>query len=200
MSSWVITTNCRLHSYISQILLLYKTWWYYNKFDKTRSLGVCYWLVIITQCGHMEHGLKHITFYVQKHIAALVMCYNAVLVRDKPIGAPAFVKKKLLWLSMISKKCFVDQMTLFKLPREISSRVNSFRPGQNGCHSADDIFRCIFVNEKFCILIKISLKFVPKGPIGNKPALVRVMAWRRPGDKPLSEPMLTQFTDAYMRH
>ena len=26
------------------------------------------------------------------------------------------------------------------------------------------------------------------------------MAWRRPGDKPLSEPMLTQFTDAYMRH
>ena len=24
------------------------------------------------------------------------------------------------------------------------------------------------------------------------------MAWRRPGDKQLSEPMLTQFTDAYM--
>ena len=27
------------------------------------------------------------------------------------------------------------------------------------------IFRCIFVNEKFCILIKISLQFVPRGPI-----------------------------------
>ena len=26
------------------------------------------------------------------------------------------------------------------------------------------------------------------------------MAWRRIGDKPLSEPMLTQFTDAYRRH
>ena len=37
---------------------------------------------------------------------------------------------------------------------------------------ADDIFRCIFVNEKFCILIEISLKFVPKGPIDNNPALV----------------------------
>ena len=37
---------------------------------------------------------------------------------------------------------------------------------------ADDIFRNIFVNEKFCILIKISLKFVPKGPIDNNPALV----------------------------
>ena len=37
---------------------------------------------------------------------------------------------------------------------------------------ADDIFRCIFVNGNICILIKISLKFVPKGPIGNNPALV----------------------------
>ena len=26
------------------------------------------------------------------------------------------------------------------------------------------------------------------------------MAWRRIGDKPLSEPMLTKFADAYMRH
>ena len=37
---------------------------------------------------------------------------------------------------------------------------------------ADNIFRSIFVNEKFCILIKISLKFVAKGPLDNNPALV----------------------------
>ena len=37
---------------------------------------------------------------------------------------------------------------------------------------ADDIFRRIFVNKKFSTLIEISLKFVPKGPINNKPALV----------------------------
>ena len=35
-----------------------------------------------------------------------------------------------------------------------------------------------------------SLKFVPKGPINNFPALVQLMGWRRPGDKPLSEPMM----------
>ena len=46
--------------------------------------------------------------------------------------------------------------------------------------------------------IKFSLKFVPKGPIDNIPALVQIMAWRRPGDKPLSEPVMT--TDAYMHH
>ena len=45
--------------------------------------------------------------------------------------------------------------------------------------------------------IKISLKFVPKGPLDNNPALVHVMAWRRIGDKPLSEPMLTSITEAY---
>ena len=49
---------------------------------------------------------------------------------------------------------------------------NSFIPGQNGRYFADDVFGCIFVNEKFCILIKISLNFVPKGPIDNNPASV----------------------------
>ena len=44
-------------------------------------------------------------------------------------------------------------------------------PGQKGRHLADDVFKCIFVNEKVCISIEISLKFVSKGPIGNKPAL-----------------------------
>ena len=53
------------------------------------------------------------------------------------------------------------------------------------------------MKEKFCILILISLKFVPEGPIDNKSALVQVMAWRRKGNKPLSEPVVTQFTDTY---
>ena len=53
---------------------------------------------------------------------------------------------------------------------------------------------------KTLLSLKISLKFVPKGPIRNIPALVQVMAWHRPGDKPLSDPMMIKFTDAYMRH
>ena len=44
----------------------------------------------------------------------------------------------------------------------------------------------------------IPLKFVRKDPINNNQAQVQVMAWRRIGDKPLSAPMLIQFTDAYM--
>ena len=68
--------------------------------------------------------------------------------------------------------------------------LNILRPRQNECHFADNIFKCIFLNENVQILIKISPKFVPKGPINNIPTLVQIMAWRRPGDKPLSEPMM----------
>ena len=68
--------------------------------------------------------------------------------------------------------------------------VNTLRPRQNGRHFADDIFKCIFLNENVWIPIKISLKFVPKGPINSIPALVQIMAWCRPGDKPLSESMM----------
>ena len=67
---------------------------------------------------------------------------------------------------------------------------NTLRPGQNGWHFLDNIFKCIFLNENVWIPIKISLKFVPKGPINNIPALVQIMAWRRSGNKPLSEPMM----------
>ena len=63
----------------------------------------------------------------------------------------------------------------------------------------DDIFKFIF-NENVGISITISLKFVPDGPIDYKSALVQVMAWHRTDEKPLPESMLTQFTDAYIRH
>ena len=92
--------------------------------------------------------------------------------------------------------------------------VNTLRPKQNGRHFADDIFRCIFFNDTGCISIDISLNVVPKGQINNIvvlvvvvvswhirvwvsrltshyiSALVQIMAWRRPGDKPWSEPVM----------
>ena len=61
---------------------------------------------------------------------------------------------------------------------------------QDGHHFPDDIFKLIFLNENVWISIRISPKFVPKCPINNIPALVQIMAWRRPGDKPSSEPMM----------
>ena len=57
-------------------------------------------------------------------------------------------------------------------------KINTLRPGENGRHFPDDIFKCIFLNEDIWISIQFSLK------------LIQIMAWHRPGDKPLSEPMM----------
>ena len=65
---------------------------------------------------------------------------------------------------------------------------------------ADGIFKHISYHENVWISIKISLNFVPNDPIDSKPALIRVMAWHRPGNKPLPGPMMTQFIDTYMQH
>ena len=54
--------------------------------------------------------------------------------------------------------------------------LNTLRTTQNGRHFPDDIFKYIFLNENVWISIKISLKFVPKGPIDNIPALDQIMA------------------------
>ena len=79
-------------------------------------------------------------------------------------------------------------------------KFNTLRPRQNGFRFADDTFKRIFLSENVRISIKISLKFVPKGPVNNNPALVQILAWRRSGDKQLCEPMTASFTDAYMCH
>ena len=68
--------------------------------------------------------------------------------------------------------------------------IITLRPRQNSRPFADDTFKRIFLNENIRISINISLMFVPRGPVNNNPALVQIMAWRRSGDKPLSEPMM----------
>ena len=61
--------------------------------------------------------------------------------------------------------------------------INTLRLRQNGT------FKHIFLTENI-IAMKISLNFIPSGQIINNPALVQIMAWRRPGAKPLSEPVM----------
>ena len=41
----------------------------------------------------MEHGLKYIAFYIQKHITPCTAVISSLLVHDKLLGAPAFVKR-----------------------------------------------------------------------------------------------------------
>ena len=102
------------------------------------------------------------------------------------------------WLVLLS--LFIDVLFPFHArhymisSRHFASAFPSFytlRPRQNGRHFPD-IFKRIFLNENIRILIKISLKFVPQGPINNIPAMAQIMFWLRPGNKPLSEPMMVR--------
>ena len=81
---------------------------------------------------------------------------------------------------------------------ETGPPINILRPRQNGHHFPNDISKHIFLNENVWISMNISLKFVAECKINNIPSLVQIMAWRRRGDKPLSETMLVYFNDAYM--
>ena len=63
--------------------------------------------------------------------------------------------------------------------------LNTLRPRQNGRRFADDT-----LDENLELRLRFHWSFFPKGPINNNPALVQIMAWRRSGDKPLSEPMM----------
>ena len=71
-----------------------------------------------------------------------------------------------------------------------SNVINTLRPRQSDRHFSDDVCKCIFLSENLWISIKIPPKFTPKGQTNNMPALVQIMAWRRSGDKPLSESMM----------
>ena len=67
---------------------------------------------------------------------------------------------------------------------------DKLRPIKKFRHFADDIFKCVFLNENIWISLKMSLKFVPKFRIYKIQAFVQIMVWRRQGDKPFWGPTL----------
>ena len=73
-------------------------------------------------------------------------------------------------------------------------KLNTLRPRQNGRRFADDIFKCIFLNDNVRISIKFSLKFVPKGLINNIPALVQI-SW--PTHICVTRPQWVNYTQSF---
>ena len=55
---------------------------------------------------------------------------------------------------------------------------------KNACKMAA-IFKFSLLCDKWCILVEISLKFIPIVSINNKLALVQIMACHQTGNKPL---------------
>ena len=120
------------------------------------------------------------------------------------LGELLCVSQKILWGNIVHGSYYIHDLlsplvpvphiyciryVILTVPADITA-LNSLGPRPNRRHFADDIFKCIFENENDWISPRISLKIVPEVRINNIPASVQIMAWRRPGDKPLSEPMM----------
>ena len=113
------------------------------------------------------------------------------MLKTVPSLAQAEMEMISKWDSLTQIRAWINYyISQFMWDGVIAPCFNTLRPRRNEQHFADDIFKRIFLNENVWILIKISPKFVPKSPINNIPVLVQIMAWRRPGDKPLPEPMM----------
>ena len=118
----------------------------------------------------------------------------------KPLSEPMLeLRTKLQW-NLNRNSCIFIQENAFKnvvskmsaiLSRpQNKADVNSVRLRQNVRNFPADICNWIFVNEEVWILLKISLAYVLKVWINNIPAWVQIMVWRRPGDKPIFEPLM----------
>ena len=92
----------------------------------------------------------------------------------------------MAWCHQATSHCLNQCWPRFPTPYGVTRPqwVNTLRPRQNSPHLAYDIFKHSFMNEKFWIFIQISLKFVPIGPVNNKPTLVHIMASPQSGNKP----------------
>ena len=87
--------------------------------------------------------------------------------------------RHLFWWFLI--RCWIQSRHL--------ALIQQIRVIQNGCHFADGILKPIILNENQLIyFIQISLKCVP---INSKPAVVEEMAWRRAGETPIPQPMMS---------
>ena len=143
---------------------------------------------MLTKQGRAKHmdlytglSLVHITTPLLK----AVIWYNLSLLLIGPFG----MTNSDIWIrKLLNLRKFIWKFHLQKRP--FRHGLNTLRPKQDGRRFADDTFKRIFLNENVRISIKISMTFVPKGVNNNIPALVQIMAWRRSGDKPLSEPMM----------
>ena len=123
--------------------------------------------------------ISRVTLYVTVYPRAVKLPW---IFPEAPLtsnGAPGYIQGNLV--------CYCISQCLWG---KLLWIFNTLRPRQHGRHFTDNTFKRIFLNENVRISLKISLKFVPKGPINNIPSLVQVMAWCKPGDKPLSEPMM----------
>ena len=116
-------------------------------------------------CGIIDkERMKEMSYSLQSHIKKIASAH--FVISQNIFRGPVVLKTPNIYptlrLSYVAMNWSQDRVFII---------LTHLPPGQDGRHFADDIFKCVSVNETLCILIKISLKFVPDGPVDNNPAL-----------------------------
>ena len=120
---------------------------------------------------HLRSAIKKINLVAQKYCNEIILHFKINIVqRIQYIPWIMYPICALFWFASvwcrstlhISFRVTLQASRLSKWSNwdDRDTKVNSSPPGQNVRHFTDDIFKCIIINEKFCILIQISLKFV----------------------------------------
>ena len=108
--------------------------------------------------------VKIVVFWFKFHSC---LCRMILLMIKTSIGWDTPGTYKFLIHVMTSYQTRVYSVTHMCVTRP--QMFNTLRPRQNGRRFPDDVFKSIFLNENVWIPLKISLKFVPNGPINNIP-------------------------------
>ena len=145
-----------------------------NTFEKVICKMAAIWLVlnVLSWCGQMmSYGIIGLCLTAPSHYLILCWYIGNCILRNKLqiLTIVTFFKNKirLKMSANCQPSCSVCCSGLFVFQLHVSahttiSLLNALRHGQNGWLFADDIFKCISLNENHCVLIQISLKFVPK--------------------------------------
>ena len=105
----------------------------------------------------IEHCREHVITFIRLINKISLFIQNKHFVTRGPVNDKLGLDRVTFWCQEVTNFTAADFLGL--------NVFNTMRLRQNGCHFPDDTFKCIFMNENFWILIKISPKFVPKVPI-----------------------------------
>ena len=129
------------------------------------------------------------TLYNPMVVCKMKLVRSSLYNRQYPLEQKMYAQRMTLWhendCRTVGLFLRASNMELWCL---LDDSISTLRPRQNG-HQFDT-FKCIYLNQSVSYLIEISFRYVPWGRIDDKPALFKIMAWHRPGDKPLCETMM----------
>ena len=164
-------------------------------FSTTTTYNV---LTMVLKAYHLLTSPPSAAYMRQWTGSALFRKMASHLFGIKPLAEPILAYCQLDYWEHISVKRESEFYHFHSTKIHVKSRLPDWGPFCPGGDELKKPWQFNSMNENFFISIQIPLKFVSKGPIDKKSAMVQVMHWRRSGDNPLSQPMVASASISWM--